>query len=279
MDRNDHEAALRLAEALEKELQDLRAQASQTADMRGRVAELERDVAEARARLGTDARRLDYLEGRTRGLRARMMATETGEETAPSLRLPSARDRIATWRRRAGPAVATTITLAAVGVAAWFAWQEPTILRYPKLVMPETAAPAPDEAPARPSADAPHDEFVYEAADETADHQPGPPSGVVLEHAKAEYTKGLRLFAASHEPEAMAAFHRSLHIEPRFPDPHRALGTLYARSGDLDAMCEEFALYIMLSPHAGDTAKIKAEMAKYAATVPACDAAPVAPAP
>jgi pSer/pThr/pTyr-binding forkhead associated (FHA) protein len=90
------------------------------------------------------------------------------------------------------------------------------------------------------------------------------------EKAKEEYTKGLRLFAASHEPEAMAAFKKAIKIDPKFPDPHRALGTIYARAGNLKLMCKEFKTYVKLNPHAGDTAKIKAEMSKYDATVPEC---------
>jgi pSer/pThr/pTyr-binding forkhead associated (FHA) protein/tetratricopeptide (TPR) repeat protein len=88
--------------------------------------------------------------------------------------------------------------------------------------------------------------------------------------AKEEYTKGLRLFAASHEPEAMAAFKKAIKIDPKFPDPHRALGTIFARQGNLKGMCKEFKTYVRLSPHAGDTAKIKAEMAKYDTTVAEC---------
>ncbi|HEV8324025.1 MAG TPA: protein kinase [Myxococcota bacterium] len=88
--------------------------------------------------------------------------------------------------------------------------------------------------------------------------------------AKEEYTKGLRLFAAGHEPEAMAAFKKSIKVDPKFPDPHRALGTIYARQGNLRGMCKEFGTYITLNPHAGDAAKIGAEMKKYDSTIPAC---------
>lgn len=97
--------------------------------------------------------------------------------------------------------------------------------------------------------------------------------------AKEAYTSGLRLFAAGHTEEAMAEFRRAVKLEPKFPDPHRAMGTLLARGGDLPNMCREFAAYVKLAPHAGDRDKILREMAKYAPSVPVCRVAGLPPPP
>jgi tetratricopeptide (TPR) repeat protein len=141
-----------------------------------------------------------------------------------------------------------------------YAFQEPTILRYPKIV--EVTVPAPEVVcTAEPVTAAPAPRRVVERE---------PISTAARDRAKAEYTKGLRLFAASHEPEARAAFARALEIDPSFSGPYRALGTLHARAGELGRMCAEFRTYLALTPRAGDAARIRNEIAKYAPTEGAC---------
>jgi len=146
-----------------------------------------------------------------------------------------------------------------------YALSEPTILRYPKIVEVTVTAPAPEVVcTAEPVA-------VADAPRRVVEREPI--STEAHDRAKAEYTKGLRLFAASHEPEALAAFRLALRIDPSFADAYRALGTIHARAGELGLMCRELGTYVELSPRAGDTAKIRNEMAKYALTEPACRSA------
>jgi len=83
------------------------------------------------------------------------------------------------------------------------------------------------------------------------------------EGAKGAYTRGLRLFAASHEAEAMEAFSEALRLDASFPDPFRALGTIRARRADVAGMCLEFSAYVLLRFDSHDSGKLRTEMAKH----------------
>jgi hypothetical protein len=89
--------------------------------------------------------------------------------------------------------------------------------------------------------------------------------------AKKHYLGGLKAFAGGHEDEAVVAFYEALAVDPTFADPHRALGTVLARTGDMQGMCIEFTAYVLLAAGAGDTRKIRAEMRVHAAAAEECD--------
>jgi beta-barrel assembly-enhancing protease len=77
----------------------------------------------------------------------------------------------------------------------------------------------------------------------------------------------LRLAQADAEPgpdakavrvgEAKDALHEAVRLDPDRPAPHRELGLLYYREGDLPAACREMGLYLELAPEAEDAARMR----------------------
>ena len=90
------------------------------------------------------------------------------------------------------------------------------------------------------------------------------------ERARERYRDGMRALAANNNRKAMSALYEAVKLDPAYADPHRALGSLYVRRGDVAAMCVSFKHYVRLAPRAYDATRIRLEMEKYAGTTKAC---------
>ncbi len=57
--------------------------------------------------------------------------------------------------------------------------------------------------------------------------------------------------------EALSFFEESVKLDPDYPEPHKELGLVAYRDGDLMTACKEFKLYTELAPNASDVARFK----------------------
>lgn len=68
-----------------------------------------------------------------------------------------------------------------------------------------------------------------------------------LELARAEKAKGEE--QADLKAKAQEAFQEAVRLDPQAPEPHRELGLLAYRSGDLDFACKQLQTYVRLDPN------------------------------
>ena len=224
--RDEHEAALRRAEALEREVRDLRERADASADTAAQLEALQAEIATARARLATSSEQLSAMESQLDALRART---------------PGAKVARATPRAEGG---ARWPVFVAVGLGA---------LILPSLVAAIVVYRSGPSEPADVAAA--HDTDV---PDEPAPADDPRPRDV---RARDAYDAGTRALAAGDTAAARAAFERAHTIYPPLPEPHRELGLMHLKEGDLSAMCTELATYLALAPDAPDAAHIRATAA------------------
>jgi hypothetical protein len=223
MYRDEHEAALRRAEALEREVRDLRERADASADTAARLEALQAEIASARARLATSSDQLTTLEGQLDALRARTPGAKMARAT------PGAEGG-ARWPIFGGVVLGALILPSLVAaIVAYRSGPSDVASAHPTDV-PDEPAPADDPRP--------RDVRAREA-----------------------YDAGARALAAGDTAGAREAFERAHSIYPPLAEPHRELGLLHLKEGDLGAMCTELATYLALAPDAADAAHIRATAA------------------
>ncbi|HEV8325617.1 MAG TPA: hypothetical protein VG389_28670 [Myxococcota bacterium] len=246
MYRDEHEAALRRADALQREVEELRARAETHDGTARRLDALERDITGARAHLYADARRLADMERRLRELRGDTAPPTRRIVAPPPLRRANAGHLIA----------AAAVTATFVSAAAGFM----SLTRGHLVVAPPDVVLAPDEGP--PDA-AEAGEALADPADTSSldvaygdDGFAGRPRH---ERALADYEKGLRLLHKGHVAPAREAFEAAIGVYPVLPGPHRELARLLALDDNADDACAEFATYLSLDRPSDDADAVKAE--------------------
>jgi len=250
MYRDEHEAALRRADALQREVEELRARAETHDGTARRLDALERDIGEARAQLYADARRVADMERRLRELR--------GDTAPPTRRIVAPVPPL----RRAGAGhlvAAAAVTATFVSAAAGFM----ALTRGHAAVAPPEAALAPDEGP--PDAAEAGEAALADPADsaglDVALSDDGFAGRPRHERALADYEKGLRLLHKGHWSAAREAFEAAIGVYPVLAGPHRELARLLAADGNADDACAEFATYLSMVP-TGDEETVKREASR-----------------
>jgi len=232
MYRDEHEAALRRAEALEREVHELRATARTSAGVAERLAGLERELAERREQAAADARRLSDLQRRVDALRAE--AAGGGVHVEPGIAdcQTGILQRPPPARRAVAAAVALGAILVAGGAAAFWL-----------LVSTAGSAASADDEDSPPAARAAP--LVSTARDV---------------RAHALYDEAMRLDAIGDAIAARELLEEAEGIFPALPDVHRALARYDLDEGAEDDACTELGLYLDLSPRAGDVAALRDEL-------------------
>jgi hypothetical protein len=219
MYRDEHEAALRRAEALEREVRELRATASTSAGVAERLGALERELAERREQAAADARRLSDLQRRVDALRAE--AAGGGVHIEPGIA-----DCQTGILQRPGPrrAVAAALALGALALAGGAAafWLVASA-RDPAVRGDDEAEPA--TAPAAPLSVGPREA-----------------------RARELYAEALRREAIGDVTAARELLDEAAGIFPALPEVHRALARFDLDEGAEDDACAELAIYEDLAP-------------------------------
>jgi tetratricopeptide (TPR) repeat protein len=92
---------------------------------------------------------------------------------------------------------------------------------------------------------------------------PEPDSPQAKEEAVKHYGSGNRMAYQGKFEDAVAEYQQAVRLDPAFPHPHRAMGSMYAALGKAPLAAAAYETYLKLSPNGPDASQIKQMIVAY----------------